>query len=120
MVSFICDACGQTIKKNRVEKHYQSECRSCSVLSCIDCGKDFHGDSYAEHTTCITEAEKYQGKLYKPKGKANKGEVKQQEWIKVENNESVNDVLPAIMNLTFLVQLDSTSTSWFPCAQLHA
>ena len=84
MVSFICDACGQTVKKNRVEKHYQSECPSCSVLSCIDCGKDFHGDAYAAHTSCISEAEKYQGKLYKPKEKANKGDVKQQEWIKVE------------------------------------
>ena len=83
MVSFICDACGQTVKKNRVEKHYQSECPNCSVLSCIDCGKDFHGDAYAEHTSCISEAEKYQGKLYKPKEKANKGEAKQQEWIKV-------------------------------------
>lgn len=83
MVSFICNACGQTVRKTQVEKHYQNDCRSCDVLSCIDCGKDFHGDEYVGHTSCITEAEKYQGKLYKPKDKQNKGEHKQQEWLKV-------------------------------------
>ena len=83
MVSFICNACGQTVKKAQVERHYQNECPSCDVLSCIDCGKDFHGNDYVLHTKCITEAEKYQGKLYRPKDKQNKGEQKQQEWLKV-------------------------------------
>lgn len=83
MVSFICNACGQTVRKTQVEKHYLNDCRSCDVLSCIDCGKDFQGDEYAGHTSCITEAEKYQGKLFKPKDKQNKGEHKQQEWLKV-------------------------------------
>lgn len=83
MVSFICNACGQTVRKTQVEKHYQNDCRNCNVLSCIDCGKDFHGDEYVGHTSCISEAEKYQGKLYKPKDKSNKGEHKQQEWLKV-------------------------------------
>ncbi|XP_020630149.1 cell growth-regulating nucleolar protein-like isoform X2 [Orbicella faveolata] len=82
MVSFICNACGQTVRKTQVEKHYQNDCRNCNVLSCIDCGKDFHGDEYVGHTSCISEAEKYQGKLYKPKDKSNKGEHKQQEWLK--------------------------------------
>ncbi|XP_046850898.1 cell growth-regulating nucleolar protein-like isoform X1 [Xenia sp. Carnegie-2017] len=81
MVNFICDACGQTIKKQKVEKHYQTECRNCSVLSCIDCGQDFPGDSYVFHNSCITEEEKYQGKLYKPKNDGSKGERKQQEWL---------------------------------------
>ena len=85
MVSFTCDACGQTIRKNKVEKHYQQECRGCSVLSCLDCGKDFAGDTYAQHTSCITEAEKYQGALYQtPKGgKVPKGQQKQDEWLEV-------------------------------------
>jgi len=82
MVSFICNACGNTVKKNQVEKHYQQQCRNCSVLSCIDCGVDFPGDSYAAHTSCITEAEKYQGHLYQAKDKDNKGDAKQKEWIK--------------------------------------
>ncbi|XP_067038487.1 cell growth-regulating nucleolar protein-like isoform X2 [Acropora muricata] len=82
MVSFCCNACGRTVKKAQVEKHYQFECRDCNELSCIDCGQDFYGEEYASHTTCISEAEKYQGKLYKPKEKQNKGEHKQQEWLK--------------------------------------
>ena len=86
MVSFCCNACGRTVKKAQVEKHYQFECRDCNELSCIDCGQDFYGDDYASHTTCISEAEKYQGKLYKPKEKQNKGEHKQQEWLKVSNS----------------------------------
>jgi cell growth-regulating nucleolar protein len=51
------------------------------VLSCIDCGKDFFGDGYAAHTSCISEAEKYQGALFKPKDKANKGDAKQEAWL---------------------------------------
>lgn len=82
MVSFICDACGNTVKKNQVEKHYQTVCRNCSVLSCIDCGVDFPGDAYITHTSCISEAEKYQGHLYQPKDKENKGDAKQKQWIK--------------------------------------
>jgi len=82
MVSFICGACGNTVKKNQVEKHYQTVCRNCNVLSCIDCGTDFPGDSYAKHTSCITEAEKYQGHLYQAKDKENKGDAKQKEWLK--------------------------------------
>ena len=83
MVFFTCNACGSSLKKNQVEKHYQYECPRCEVLSCINCGKDFHGDEYAAHTKCISEAEKYRGNLFKDSGKAGragKGEKKQQEW----------------------------------------
>ena len=87
MVSFTCNVCGQTVKKSKVEKHYQTECRDCTVLSCLDCGKDFYGDDYASHTSCISEAEKYQGKLYKDsnRGQPPKGEKKQQAWLEVSN-----------------------------------
>ncbi|KAJ7372343.1 hypothetical protein OS493_019788 [Desmophyllum pertusum] len=96
MVSFICNACGQTVRKTQVEKHYQNDCRSCDALSCIDCGKDFHGDEYVAHTSCITEAEKYQGKLYKPKEKQNKGEHKQQEWLKQVREATSNTADPRL------------------------
>lgn len=39
MVFFTCDACGASLKKNQVEKHYLHQCRRCSVLTCIDCQK---------------------------------------------------------------------------------
>lgn len=85
MVFFTCNACGASLKKNQVEKHYQNECPNCEVLSCIDCGRDFFGDEYAGHTKCVSEAEKYQGSLYKESGKggSRKGERKQQEWLEV-------------------------------------
>ena len=82
MVFFTCNACGTSLKKNQVEKHYQHVCSNCEVLSCIDCGLEFYGDAYASHTKCISEAEKYQGSLYKECG-AGKGERKQQEWVEV-------------------------------------
>lgn len=81
MVFFTCNACGASLKKNQVEKHYRNECRSCSVLSCMDCGQDFYGDEYAGHTKCISEAEKYQGNMYK--GSSCKGEQKQEAWLEV-------------------------------------
>lgn len=83
MVFFTCNACGASLKKNQVEKHYRNECRSCSVLSCMDCGKDFHGDEYAAHTKCITEAEKYQGAMFNKTASDSKGDLKQEAWLEV-------------------------------------
>lgn len=56
----------------------------------MDCGKDFYGEEYAGHTSCISEAEKYQGALFKgEKGGSTKGEKKQQEWIHVRRGRLV-------------------------------
>lgn len=64
MVSFCCDNCGEDgIRKQKVADHIRS-CRTASV-SCIDCYVSFPGTSYQGHTTCKTEAEKVQGKLYR-------------------------------------------------------
>ncbi|KAK1901301.1 Cell growth-regulating nucleolar protein [Dissostichus eleginoides] len=54
-------------------------CRGSQSLSCIDCGKDFWGDDYKNHVKCISEDQKYGGKGYE--AKANKGDIKQQQWI---------------------------------------
>nr|XP_040058884.1 cell growth-regulating nucleolar protein [Gasterosteus aculeatus aculeatus] len=78
MVFFTCNACGESLKKAQVDKHV-GMCRGCQVLSCIDCGKDFCGDDYKNHTRCISENQKYGGKGFE--AKANKGDVKQQQWI---------------------------------------
>jgi len=40
MVYFYCDACGESLKKNQVEKH-RYKCRECCVVSCVDCGHHF-------------------------------------------------------------------------------
>ncbi|KAJ2161888.1 hypothetical protein GGF46_001079 [Coemansia sp. RSA 552] len=70
MVSFVCNFCQETLKKPKLDAHAQ-RCRNAS-FSCIDCSTDFVGTAYRQHTSCVSEAEKYEGKLYK-KGKA-KGE----------------------------------------------
>ena len=67
MVYFVCMACQETIKRTAVDKHCL-RCRDCWELCCIDCNKVFEGEAFRAHVTCISEAEKYQGKLYKPKG----------------------------------------------------
>merc|ERR1711963_1139655 len=80
MVFFTCNACNESLKKNQIEKHYLTACRRCEVLTCVDCMKEFPGDSYKEHTSCMIEAEKYYGKDHQPKPGANKGQVKQDAW----------------------------------------
>ncbi len=69
MVFFVCDGCNETLKKNQVDKHAQ-RCRVCAAVTCVDCSVSFYGNDYAAHTTCISEAEKYEGSLYKAKPKA--------------------------------------------------
>jgi cell growth-regulating nucleolar protein len=65
----------QTVKKNQVDKHAQ-RCRSCHAVTCVDCSVTFYGDDYAQHVTCVSEAEKYEKTLYKPKaGKANPQDI---------------------------------------------
>ncbi|KAJ2357726.1 hypothetical protein IWW50_001547 [Coemansia erecta] len=75
MVSFVCNACQETLKKPKLDAH-ANRCYNAS-FSCIDCSVDFVGTSYRQHTSCITEAEKYEGKLYK-KGKQNSAQQKPQ------------------------------------------
>lgn len=62
MVYFVCNRCQETIRKVKVDEH-SKRCGSNS-FSCVDCGKDFSLTAARNHNTCITEEEKYQGKLY--------------------------------------------------------
>ncbi|XP_058062563.1 uncharacterized protein C16C10.8 [Anopheles bellator] len=80
MVFFICNHCGEALKKQAVEKHGYRCKRELSV-SCMDCNKDFYGKEYDAHTSCFTELEKYSDKNYVPKANANKGARKQETWI---------------------------------------
>ena len=77
MPVFICEFCNETLKRNKVEQHSYT-CRGCWVLSCMDCNARFEGNEYLAHTSCVTEAERYQGALYV--AKENKGEAKQEAW----------------------------------------
>lgn len=62
MVSFVCDACQDVLVKRKLDNH------GCGAsFSCVDCSVSFPGTSYRTHTSCISEAEKYQKSLYKGK-----------------------------------------------------
>jgi cell growth-regulating nucleolar protein len=68
MVFFVCEGCNESLKKNQVDKH-ANRCRNCHAVTCVDCQVTFWGNDYAVHTSCVSEAEKYEGSLYKAKAK---------------------------------------------------
>ncbi|KAG0643391.1 hypothetical protein HOY80DRAFT_1020221 [Tuber brumale] len=74
MVSFSCEICSDILKKPKLDSH-AARCRG-AYYTCIDCSKTFVEGQWKGHTSCISEAEKYQGSFYKPekgKGKGEKG-----------------------------------------------
>lgn len=86
MVFFICNHCGESVKKAAVEKHYLWSCRQkVKSVSCMDCMKDFYGEDYVNHTQCISEAEKYSGGNFMPKEPKNKNKV-QDSWLDIINH----------------------------------
>ncbi|KAF2280876.1 uncharacterized protein EI97DRAFT_389005 [Westerdykella ornata] len=73
MVSFSCENCGDVLTKKKLDPH-RNQCYGASY-TCLDCMVHFQGTSYRSHTSCISEDQKYQGKLYKekkPKGQQQK------------------------------------------------
>lgn len=64
MVFFICDGCGESMKKAKVDAH-AAKCRQCFSVSCVDCSQSFPGDDYRTHTTCISEAERYEKSIFR-------------------------------------------------------
>ncbi|KAL4811089.1 hypothetical protein BDV18DRAFT_5124 [Aspergillus unguis] len=65
MVSFSCEGCGDVLTKKKLDSH-RNQCRGAS-FTCIDCMVHFQGTAYRNHTSCMSEAQKYQGALYKEK-----------------------------------------------------
>ncbi|CAE7585488.1 LYAR [Symbiodinium natans] len=100
MVYFECGLCNETVKKPKLAKHLQ-RCGSHTV-SCIDCSKVFAWNEWESHTSCMSEAQKYQGNLYQGKESSNKGQVKQDTWVDgvrraIEDPQT--DVAPHIRSL---------------------
>ena len=56
MVSFVCDGCGDVVKKPKLQQHYN---RCFSPVTCLDCSTQF-GSPKEAHSSCMTEDEKYQ------------------------------------------------------------
>ena len=71
MVTFNCEVCNETVPKKQTEKHFY-KCRD-AYYTCIDCNKCFddYDGLYKKHTQCISEDQKYMGKLFKEKRKKN-------------------------------------------------
>lgn len=91
MVSFSCDACQDTIKKPKLQQHYY-RCRS--SVTCLDCSRCFGGPAeFAQHDSCISEAEAYQGKLYRGEKKGKKGPAQSQAQAKEQTQakQQAND-----------------------------
>ncbi|DBA01138.1 TPA: hypothetical protein N0F65_001766 [Lagenidium giganteum] len=84
MVFFVCEGCNESLKKNKVDQH-ASRCRNCWAVSCVDCSVVFEGNDYAAHTTCMSEAQKYEKSLYKEKNHGNgaKKASPQERWMEV-------------------------------------
>lgn len=81
MVFFSCDGCGETLKKSQVDSHAH-RCHSCASVSCMDCNVSFWGDTYRLHTSCLTEAERYEKSVYRgpKKGASNIKKGPQDVW----------------------------------------
>ncbi|TKA74394.1 hypothetical protein B0A55_04527 [Friedmanniomyces simplex] len=103
MVSFSCEACGDVLTKKasyptnnaysrqaadtilqKLDPH-RSQCRGAS-FTCLDCMVHFQGSDYRSHTSCISEAQKYQGALYREKDNKKGGNKR-----KSMNGYSAND-----------------------------
>ncbi|KAG2101328.1 uncharacterized protein F5147DRAFT_314834 [Suillus discolor] len=58
-----CHSCSDVVKKPKLNQHH-GFCHA--AFDCIDCSTTFHTPAeYQGHTSCVTEAEKYQKTLYK-------------------------------------------------------
>ncbi|KAJ7217697.1 hypothetical protein GGX14DRAFT_304431, partial [Mycena pura] len=56
-------ACQDTVKKPKLDQHYG---RCHASFDCIDCSQTFNSATeYRGHTSCISEAEKYEKSVYK-------------------------------------------------------
>ncbi|KAF0267607.1 hypothetical protein FOG50_01309 [Hanseniaspora uvarum] len=86
MVTFNCEVCNETVPKKQTEKHFY-KCRD-AYYTCIDCNKCFddYDGLYKKHTQCISEDQKYMGKLYQDKNK--KGNKKDAAAEKTENKSN--------------------------------
>uniref|UniRef100_A0A7S0RM70 C2H2-type domain-containing protein n=1 Tax=Chlamydomonas leiostraca TaxID=1034604 RepID=A0A7S0RM70_9CHLO len=69
MVWFVCDGCGDTFKKPKLQSHF-----GCGPsFTCVDCCVTFDRNGAKGHSQCVTEHEKYALGATKPGGFAANG-----------------------------------------------
>lgn len=82
MVSFSCENCNDTVVKKKLDQH-QQRCHG-AYFTCIDCSVTFYDNDHKKHTSCISEAEKYEKALYKGPKKKQQQQQKPVEPKKIE------------------------------------
>ena len=103
MVFFSCDGCAEILKKAKVDAH-AAKCYDCASVSCVDCSVSFYGDDYKQHTSCVTEAERYEKSIYKGPKKGTKM-TPQEMWVEVLYNavdDAPTDIRGKLQALTEL------------------
>ncbi|PSK43663.1 hypothetical protein B9Z65_7177 [Elsinoe australis] len=97
MVSFSCEGCGDVLTKGKLDKH-RNQCRHAS-FTCLDCMTHFPGTAYKSHTSCMSEAQKYEGAFYKEKNKSPKSKpaqssqamIPRKAYVSEENDTEMGD-----------------------------
>ena len=79
----MCEGCNESLKKAQVDNH-AARCRSCYAVTCVDCNVTFPDDEYRTHTSCVSEAERYERTIFRgvKKGEEGKGKkmTPQEAW----------------------------------------
>eukprot|EP01123_Difflugia_compressa_P011088 TRINITY_DN4299_c0_g1_i1.p1 TRINITY_DN4299_c0_g1~~TRINITY_DN4299_c0_g1_i1.p1 ORF type:complete len:229 (+),score=61.69 TRINITY_DN4299_c0_g1_i1:89-775(+) len=89
MVTFVCDCCQKTCTKPKVKNHLYT-CPD-AIFVCIDCNTRFDRVTVNQHTSCISEADKYHGKFAKKKSNNNiNNNNKTNNNTKTPNNTNTN------------------------------
>jgi len=98
MVWFDC-ACGESVKKPQVAKH-MLHCWQC-LFTCVDCKQQFNSETYVAHTSCMSEAQRFQGKLWDPESekKSNKGAARQESFVELVHAAADNVTGPMKQHL---------------------
>ncbi|KAJ3409545.1 hypothetical protein HDU80_000039 [Chytriomyces hyalinus] len=108
MVSFVCEACQETLKKQKLDQHTQ-RCWN-AQFTCVDCSKTFQGTEYRAHTSCMTETEKYHKSVYKPTKKELQQKAKQQEQQQQKSKpQEAENIAAAPKAAPLMAQLEKTS-----------
>ncbi|GAA5840645.1 hypothetical protein JCM3766R1_000498 [Sporobolomyces carnicolor] len=100
MVSFSCEACGDILKKPKLDQH-AGRCRG-AYYTCIDCNTTFDGpvgnNGYRSHTSCVSEEQRYHKSVYKEpkkKGKQQQQQQQQQQNVAKSQEPTPSQAAPA-------------------------
>lgn len=118
MVSFSCEVCNDTVIKKKLDQH-QQRCYG-AYFTCIDCSTTFSGSDHRAHTSCISEAEKYEKALYKGPQKKQNNKTKSitkevRDTVKslpIKSTESVEGNAVDTEKLTPVKKLSDKNAPW--------